>query len=74
MNKRQGGIRAHWHDSTLCLLNPLDDKDTPCLDSMHGGTINIHNVSSLLDLLSLLVIEERCAMVVRRAMVAKALA
>jgi len=74
MNKRQGGIRAHRHDSTLCLLNPLNDKDMPCLDSTHGGTVDIHNVSSLSDLPSLLVMEERCVMVARRAMVAKELA
>jgi hypothetical protein len=54
MNKGQGGVRAYRHDSTLCLLNSLDDKDTPCLDSTHGGTVDIYEVSSLSDLPTLL--------------------
>jgi hypothetical protein len=36
--KREAGDKTHRHDPALSLLDALDDKDTPHLDSMHRGT------------------------------------
>ena len=45
---------TYRHDTTFCLLNAFYDEDTPCLDSTHSGTVDIHKVSTVSDLPALL--------------------
>ncbi len=48
------GENTYGHDTALCLLDAFYDEDAPGLDSTHGGTIDVHKVSTISDLATLL--------------------
>ena len=46
--------KTYGHDTTLCLLDTFYDENAPGFDSTHSGTIDVHKVSAVSDLPTLL--------------------